>query len=291
MVALMFAGQGSQQKGMGDGLFSKYAELTRKADDILGYSIEELCMEDPGGKLVQTQFTQPALYVVNALHYLEKKESGMKPDYVLGHSIGEFNSLHAAGVVDFETGLRLVKLRGELMGQAKGGGMAAVMGLAQDEVAKLLKENGFDNLYIANCNSPFQYVISGLKEDIVRAEEVFIANDVPNFKVLNVSGAFHTPFMEEARKEFEQFVDTFKYGEILIPIISNVTARPYVQENIKEYIVKQITSPVMWTESIRYLLAVGVCEFDEAGSQQVVKKLAKRIVKEAGPLDLSGEML
>ncbi len=290
MVALMFAGQGSQKKGMGGDLFGKYVELTRKADEILGYSIEELCLEDPEDNLVQTQYTQPALYVVNAMHFLEKQEMGVRPDYVLGHSIGEFNSLHAAGVVDFETGLRLVKLRGELMGQAKGGGMAAVMGLGEEEVAMLLAENGFDDLYIANYNSPFQYVISGLRSKIERAEKVFVDYGVPNYRILNVSGAFHTPYMEEARVEFERFVDSFNYSEIQIPIISNVTARPYEQNKIKEYIVKQITSPVKWTESIRYLLAVGVCEFDEAGSEQVVKKLAKRIVQEAGPLELPDGM-
>jgi len=290
MVALMFAGQGSQKKGMGGDLFQKYEELTRKADEILGYSIEKLCMEDPGGDLVQTQYTQVALYVVNAMHFLEKLENGVRPDYVLGHSIGEFNALHAAGAVDFETGLQLVKKRGELMGQAKGGGMAAVMGLGEDEVAKLLKDNGFGNLYIANLNSPFQYVISGLRSEIENAEKVFVDYGVPNFRILNVSGAFHTPYMEEARVEFERFAESFEYGELQIPVISNVTARPYEQDRIKEYIVTQITSPVKWTESIRYLLAVGVCEFDEAGSEQVVKKLAKRIVQEAGPLELPDGM-
>src|SRR4051812_36667715 len=126
--AYVFPGQGSQRKGMGENLFDEFPELTKKADKILGYSIKELCLNDSDSKLNQTQYTQPALYVVNALSYQKKiKDEGKQPDYLAGHSLGEYNALQAAGIFSFEDGLKLVKKRGELMSQAKNGGMAAIL--------------------------------------------------------------------------------------------------------------------------------------------------------------------
>jgi trans-AT polyketide synthase, acyltransferase and oxidoreductase domains len=293
MNVFMFPGQGSQKKGMGEGLFEEFADLTKKADKILGYSIRELCLEDPGSQLMQTQFTQPAIYVVNALSYYKRIRDESKPDYVLGHSVAEFNALLASGVVNFETGLKLVKKRGELMAGARKGGMAAVMGLAGEQVEKILNEIQLENLYIANYNSSYQIVISGLKEEIEQAEPLFLKNGATHYRILNVSGAFHTPYMADAKKVFAQYARKFKFGDITIPIISNVTARPYKQQEIQHNIIAQITSPVRWVESIRYLLAKGVDieDFHEISGVgiSVVKALAMRINHEAGPLDLSNE--
>ena len=131
-MVYMFPGQGSQKKGMGAGLFEKYKELGDKASNILGYSIENLCLSDPDNRLNQTQYTQPAIYFVNVMEYLERITIlKQKPIYVIGHSLGEYNALFAAGAYDFETGLRLVKRRSELMGEAIGGAMAAVIGLLE----------------------------------------------------------------------------------------------------------------------------------------------------------------
>ena len=162
MKTYMFPGQGSQARGMGGSLFDEFPELTDKADKILGYSIKELCLEDPRKELKNTQFTQPALYVVNALSYYKRiQETGETPDYVAGHSLGEFNALLAAECFDFETGLKLVKKRGELMSQATDGAMAAILNANREQVETLLKENGFKNVDIANYNAPLQIVISG----------------------------------------------------------------------------------------------------------------------------------
>lgn len=125
---IMFSGQGSQYRGMGKSLFPKYKEETKLASDILGYDIVELCLKDPRKELAKTQFTQPALFVVNALTYYDQKEE-LSPNYFIGHSLGEYNALYAAGAFDFETGLRLVQKRGQLMAAASGGGMAAILGL------------------------------------------------------------------------------------------------------------------------------------------------------------------
>jgi malonyl CoA-acyl carrier protein transacylase len=132
MIAFVFPGQGSQKRGMGAGLFDEarqYAEVEKEVDAILGYSLRELCLEDPDNRLKETEFTQPCLYVVNALHYYKAVNQGARPDYLAGHSLGEYNALLAAGVFDFLTGLRLAQRRGELMSRAKNGGMAAVIGL------------------------------------------------------------------------------------------------------------------------------------------------------------------
>ena len=291
MKVFLFPGQGSQHKGMGGELFDEFSDLTRKADEILGYSIKQLCLEDPDEQLMQTQFTQSAVYMVNNLHYLKKIQDNPKPDYMLGHSVGEYNALLASGVVDFETGLKLVKKRGELMAQAHGGGMAAVMGLTAERIQEILKQNNLETLFIANYNSPYQVVISGLKEDIEKAEPLFLNNGASHYKVLKVSGAFHTPYMENAKNQFKKYVKKFKFSDFTLPIISNVTARPYQQEQVKENIIEQITRLVNWTESIRYLLAKGadINAFDEigAGGLSIVKALAVRTSYEAEPLDLS----
>ncbi len=289
MKVYLFPGQGAQRKGMGAGLFDEFKDFTQKADKILGYSIKELCLEDPDGLLAQTQFTQPAVYVVNALSFFKKIQTESKPDYVLGHSVGEYNALLASGVVDFETGLALVQKRGELMSKATGGGMAAVMGLTADQVKEILEEKNLNNLYIANYNSPRQIVISGLKTDIEKAESVFLEKGATHYRVLSVSGAFHTPYMADARKKFKKYVNKFKFGEITIPIIANVTARPYPPGDIKANIIEQITTPVNWNDSIRYLLARGINieNFEEIGVEglSVVKALAMRTANEAGPFD------
>src|ERR1700733_8040785 len=132
MIAFIFPGQGSQKRGMGQGLFDdvrEYAVAEKEVDMILGYSLRKLCLEDADNRLKETQFTQPSLYVVNALYYYKALRQGPRPSYLAGHSLGEYNALHAAGVFDLLTGLRLVKKRGELMSQAKNGGMGAVIGL------------------------------------------------------------------------------------------------------------------------------------------------------------------
>lgn len=284
MVTYVFPGQGSQVNGMGVRLFDEYPGITEKANEILGYSIKELCLNDPQRQLNQTQYTQPALYTVNVLSYLTKiKQTGKKPDYLAGHSLGEYSALFASGVFNFETGLKLVKKRGELMSQASGGGMAAILGLNENKVEDILKESGFNQVEIANYNTPTQIVISGNLSDINNIANIF---DLPGvmFIPLNVSGAFHSSYMREAKEQFEIYLDKFVFSDINIPVIANISARPYRNEDIKQNLAKQITHSVRWTESIRYLMGVGVTAFEEIGPGDVLSKMIQKIQKQAEPL-------
>lgn len=277
MKTFVFPGQGSQSKGMGADLFDHFSDYTQKASDILGYSIKELCLEDPEGNLKQTQYTQPALYIVNALSYMKRMEAGeTAPDFVAGHSLGEYDAIFAAGGFDFETGVRLVQKRGELMSQASGGGMAAVMGMLPEEIRAMLDENGFENIDIANLNCPGQIVVSGLKDDIKSARSAFKAAK-KKYIPLKVSGAFHSRYMEDSAKQFSDFLENFQFDDLKIPVISNVTAQPYLNSDLKDNLVRQITSSVRWIESVNYLKSQGEMSFEEIGPGNVLTGLISKI--------------
>ncbi|MCY7296755.1 ACP S-malonyltransferase [Alteromonas sp. a30] len=279
MKAYVFPGQGAQAKGMGANLFDEFPELTNKADCILGYSIKELCVEDPLEQLGDTKFTQPALYVVNALSYFKEiQSSGVKPDFVAGHSLGEYNALLAAEAFSFETGLMLVKKRGDLMSQARGGGMAAIVNSSKEEIEAALKENGLNNVQIANFNSPKQIVISGMKEEVEKFQPI-IQQGRTIFVALKTSGAFHSRFMQDASEKFNTFLQGFIFANLNTPVISNVTAMPYKNGEIVDNLSQQITHSVRWTDSVDYMMQQGVTDFVELGNGNVLTKLLRDIKK------------
>jgi len=281
MIAYVFPGQGSQIKGMGETLFESFPKETRIADEILGYSIAELCVENRDNQLNQTQYTQPALFVVNALSYLkELQRYGETPDYLAGHSLGEYNALFASGAIDFEMGVKLVKKRGQLMSQAKNGGMAAVIGLSEDKVKDILIARNFDAIDIANYNCPSQTVISGLLADIEKAKPVFMEHGAKLFVPLKVSAAFHSRYMEDTKREFREYLSGFKFSKMDIAVISNAYAEPYRDGDIAHNLVEQIAQPVRWTESIRYLMQQGAMTFKEIGPGTVLTKLIDKIKEE-----------
>lgn len=281
MKTYMFPGQGSQARGMGGSLFEEFPELTDKADKILGYSIKELCLEDPRKELKNTQFTQPALYVVNALSYYKRiQQTGETPDYVAGHSLGEFNALLAAGCFDFETGLKLVKKRGELMSQATDGAMAAILNATREQVETLLKENGFKNVDIANYNAPLQIVISGPADEIASCQNIFQFDNVM-FVPLNTSGAFHSRLMKPAQAKFESFLKKRKFADPKLPVMANLTAKPYPKGVVVDYLSKQISSTVLWSDTIQSLLKISdEMEFLELGHGDVLTKMIANIKRQ-----------
>lgn len=272
MKAYLFPGQGSQFRGMGKDLFKQFPDMVRAADKILGYSIEALCLNDTEGLLDQTRYTQPALYVVNAMSYRQKRKTSGTPDFLAGHSLGEYNALEAAKVFSFESGLKLVRKRGELMNQAREGGMAAVIGLTPENVISTLQGHQFGGIDIANLNGPYQTVISGGKEDIRRAGTLFKDTHI-RVVPLRTSGAFHSRRMEPLRKKFLTYLKRFKLSELSVPVISNLHARPYRNEEIVPTLAGQLTNSVRWVESMEYLLEHRSIAIEELGPGKVLTKL------------------
>ncbi len=277
MSVYMFPGQGAQSKGMGGKLFDLFPALTETASEILGYSIQALCTQDPHQQLNNTRYTQPALYVVNALAYRQRsRETSTTANYLIGHSLGEYNALEASGAIRFEDGLKLVKKRGELMSMAPKGAMAAVIGLTETDIRDILQVNNLTAIDIANLNSPTQTIISGLKEDIIRSASFFETRGA-RYTMLNTSGAFHSRYMEAAKSEFAAYLQEFTFSALSIPVISNIDARPYQADLIGANLANQITHPVQWTKSIQYLLTQGETDFEELGVGQVLTKLLAEI--------------
>jgi len=278
----LFPGQGSQAVGMGVGLFERFADWTAEADAILGYSIRELCGEDPRGELGLTQFTQPALYVVNAMSWRARREDGEgAPAFVAGHSLGEYNALLAAGAFDFPTGLRMVQRRGALMGQVTGGGMAAVIGLPPSEIERILaaSEEG-RRLDVANYNGFDQTVIAGPQADLTAVAPAFEAAGVRAFTPLKVSAPFHSRYMRGPMLEFGAFLADFRFAAPATPVIANVTAKPYPADAVRDTLAEQIGHSVKWLDSMVYLLDQGADTFVEVGPGNVLGKLITRIKRQ-----------
>jgi malonyl CoA-acyl carrier protein transacylase len=283
-IACLFPGQGSQSKGMGAGLFERYEDWTSVAGDVLGYSIRELCLEDPRGELGLTAFTQPALFVVNAMSYRARMDQGLAPPaFVAGHSLGEYNALLAAGVFDFVNGLRMVRERGALMGQVGGGGMMAVIGLPPSRIEALLADTDAGRrVDVANFNSSEQTVLAGTREDLAATEGALKAAGARACIVLKVSAAFHSRYMHEPMQRFKSFLSQFEFGPPSIPVVANLTGLPYAPDLLHDTLASQIGHSVRWLDSVRFLVSQGVTDFEEVGPGTVLTKLVAQIRKTAG---------
>jgi malonyl CoA-acyl carrier protein transacylase len=280
----VFPGQGSQRVGMGAELFEQFPDHVAQADEILGYSLRTLCLEDPDRQLSHTQYTQPALYTVNALAFLNKQQQDRRqPDYLAGHSLGEYCALFAAGAFSFETGLKLVKKRGELMARATGGSMAAVIGRSADEINLLLSQHGLNALDVANYNSPSQIVLAGPVEALSQAKEIFQALEITVIP-LSVSAPFHSRYMQNAMEEFGEYLKQFSYSPLQIPVISNIHAVPYRDNELIDNLTRQICGSVRWVETVQYLIRQGECEFEELGPGNVLTKLINSIRAASTPV-------
>ncbi|MGE0415790.1 MAG: ACP S-malonyltransferase [Acetobacteraceae bacterium] len=284
---VVFPGQGSQTVGMGKDLFDRFSDWVAIADRTLGYSLQELCLRDPDRQLGQTQFTQPALYAVSAMHYRRMiEDGGTEPDFVAGHSLGEYNALLAAEAFDFETGLRLVQKRGALMGAISGGGMAAVIGLDAARIRDAIGTSGITTVDVANFNSISQTVLSGPTEDLQRlgpALEAAGGRVIP----INVRTAFHSRYMRPVAQEFGAFLERQRFAPLVIPVISNFTALPYRDDEIVNNLTKQIDHSVRWVETIQYLLNEPDPEFTELGPGVVLARLIQDIRKHPVPVNIS----
>lgn len=266
-LAFMFPGQGAQYVGMGKELSA--SDIYESANNILGYDIKKLCLEGPQEELVQTRYSQPAI-LVTSVAYLKTMEE--KPSAVAGLSLGEYTALICAGALDFEDGLRLVQHRAEFMQEASSqckGGMASVIGLNEEEVREIIG----DKADIANLNCPGQVVISGLLEEIEKLKPCF-KKLIP----LDVSGPFHSRYMESARVKLEPYIEDTEIKEPKIAFFANVTGEQVSEpDKIKQYLIQQVTSSVYWERTIRNMSAMGVDTFIEVGPGNVLTGLLRRI--------------
>ena len=278
MLAYIFPGQGAQVVGMGKDLLNDFITLERKASEILGYSLKELCLQDSQKVLSKTQYTQPALFTVNALTYIKQfEDTDTEPNYLAGHSLGEYNALFAAGVFNFETGIRLVQKRGQLMAQATGGAMAAIIGPELSKAIDIVQQLA-PEIDVANHNTDVQVVLSGPADGF---EKVQPALEAAGYRVIRlaVSASFHSRYMQKAAQEFRDFLNTVDIQPPRMTVIANVTAKPYPKdpEQIKDILAQQIMSPVLWSDSVRYLRRESVQSFKELGPGNVLTNMLANI--------------
>ncbi|MGG3456026.1 ACP S-malonyltransferase [Paenibacillus rhizolycopersici] len=287
-IAFVFPGQGSQSVGMGKDIYDALPAARarfEKADEQLGFSLSGLIFEGPDTELKQTANTQPALLTTSVALYEAFTAKGFKPDYVAGHSLGEYSALTAAGVLSFEDAVKLVRARGEYMEQAVPGGqgaMAAVLGGEREALAQLCEDitAGGALVELANVNCPGQIVVSGSQEGVnlvvERVKEIGAKRAIP----LEVSGPFHSSLMKTAAERLGDRLSAASFRDAEVPVVANVTARP-VQNGaeIKDLLVRQVYSPVLWEDSVGWLLSQGVDTFVEIGPGSVLTGLIKKIDK------------
>lgn len=284
--AYVFPGQGAQFVGMGKDLYEseiKAKELFEKANEVLGYSITEIMFNGTDEDLKQTKVTQPAVFLHSVISALCLED--FKPDMVAGHSLGEFSALTSAGALSFEDGLRLVYARAMAMQkacEAAPSTMAAIIALPDETIEKICAEISKEGNVVvpANYNSPGQVVISGnveaIQEACAKLKEAGAKRALP----LAVGGAFHSPLMEMARIELAKAIEAAPVSVPICPVYQNVDAKPHKDPTeIKANLLKQLTSPVRWTQSVINMINDGMTEFIECGPGQVLTGLIGRIQK------------
>ncbi|WP_162052721.1 ACP S-malonyltransferase [Pontibacter pamirensis] len=286
MKAYVFPGQGSQFTGMGKDLYEQHTEAKRlfdKANDILGFNITDVMFTGTEEELKRTRVTQPAIFLHSVTQAAVAKD--FNPDMVAGHSLGEFSALVASKVLSFEDGLRLVYKRAlamQMACEANPSTMAAILGLEDDRVVEICASIEDEIVVAANFNCPGQLVISGSNRGIEIACEKMKAAGAKRALPLPVGGAFHSPLMKPAEVELAQAIKDTTFSDGICPVYQNVDARPHTDPlEIRQNLIKQLTAPVLWTQSVQQMVADGATHFVECGPGKVLQGLVKKIDRTA----------
>lgn len=284
-TAFIFPGQGSQYAGMGKSLAEAYPEAARifdQADAALGFSLSKLCFEGPDDQLKLTENTQPALLTVSVAANAVLAGNGIRPDFVAGHSLGEYSALVAAGALDFSDAVKLVRKRGQYMQAAVPAGvgaMAALLKLPEDQLAGVLADAAQGEVVTAaNFNTPDQVVIAGHAGAVNRAAELAKARGAKRAILLQVSAPFHCPLMAPAQERLKADLDATEFRDLAVPLVNNWAAREIrTGAEARQGLYQQVPNPVRWTESVRLLVASGVQRFVEVGAGSVLTGLVRNI--------------
>lgn len=276
MRCLLFPGQGVQRKGMGAGLFARFPDATAEADEILGYSIEDLCVRDPDRRLRDTTYAQPAVFFVNALLAMQAlAEDPDRYQFFTGHSLGEYNALVAGGVLELADGVALVRRRAELMAGITGGGMSAVQGVPVSFVRRALMETGLPRVFVANINADTQATIAGDRAEVAVAGKAIGALPGARVVPINVSGPFHTPLMAPVESFFRAVLTGYEFRPAHTPVVSSVTGELLGPDAGPELLARQLTAPVEWVRTVTTLRAAGVTDFDEVNGRTLSSLIGK----------------
>ena len=290
-LTFLFPGQGSQYKGMGSNIYKKFnitKNLYIEASDILGYDLKKISFDTNSNQINKTIYTQPAIFTYNIAIDRILKKFNYYPKSVAGHSLGEYSALVSNGCISFKNALNIIKHRAKLMdssGIKRPGKMAAVINLGINDIKNIISLSK-TNIVIANYNSNKQIIVSGDSKDIENFISYCKKNKIRGIIPLNVSGAFHSPLMEEAKISLEKIINNTKFNDVNIPIYQNYMPEKHIKGNkIKNNLINQLTAPVLWLDTVNNIVSDNFTDFIEVGPSNVLKNLNKNINKNINNVD------